>query len=102
MMPAQLARGVNRAANQVHGRSSSNYRNLILPTSAAGAYFLTNTIGTRPHLLELPFRYPFMENLVISLENIEANHHSEYTQIIPLRAVIEIESTDGAAATAEH
>src|SRR5262245_44210253 len=39
----------------------------------------------KAHLLELPFRYPFVKNLVISLENIEANHHSGYTQVIPLR-----------------
>jgi len=37
------------------------------------------------YLLELPFRYPFLKNLVISLQNIEANHHTGYTQTIPLR-----------------
>jgi hypothetical protein len=40
---------------------------------------------TKAHLLELPFRYPFLKNLVISLQTIEANHHSGYTQITPLR-----------------
>ena len=40
---------------------------------------------TKAHLLELPFRYPFLKNLVISLQTIEANHHSGYTQSIPLR-----------------
>jgi hypothetical protein len=39
----------------------------------------------KAHLLELPFRYPFVKSLVISLQNIEVNHHSEYTQVIPLR-----------------
>jgi hypothetical protein len=39
----------------------------------------------KAHLLELPFRYPFLKNPVISLENIEANHHSDCTQYIPLR-----------------
>ena len=37
------------------------------------------------HYLELPFRYPFAKNFVISLENIEVNHLSGYNQIIPLR-----------------
>jgi hypothetical protein len=41
----------------------------------------------KAHLLELPFRYPFVKNLVISLQNIEANHVSGYTQVIPLRWV---------------
>ena len=35
--------------------------------------------------LELPFRYPFLKNLVISLQAIEANHLSGYIQPIPLR-----------------
>jgi hypothetical protein len=39
----------------------------------------------KAHLLELPFRYPFAKNLVISLQTIEINHLSGYTQIIPLR-----------------
>jgi len=39
----------------------------------------------KAHLLELPFRYPFLKNLVISLQSIEANHHSGYIQSIALR-----------------
>jgi hypothetical protein len=39
----------------------------------------------KAHLLELPFRYPFVKNLVISLQDIEANHVLGYTQVIPLR-----------------
>jgi hypothetical protein len=39
----------------------------------------------KAHLLEAPFRYPFVKCLVISLQNIEANHHTGYTQVIPLR-----------------
>jgi hypothetical protein len=39
----------------------------------------------KTHLLELPFRYPFVKNLVITLQTIEANHHSGYIQSIPLR-----------------
>ena len=41
----------------------------------------------KAHLLEMPFRYPFLKSLVISLQNIEANHLSGYNQIIPLRWV---------------
>jgi hypothetical protein len=37
------------------------------------------------HILELPFRYPFLKSLIISLQTIEANHISGYTQSIPLR-----------------
>jgi hypothetical protein len=39
----------------------------------------------KAHILELPFRYPFIKSLVISLQTIEANHHSGYDQVIPLR-----------------
>jgi len=39
------------------------------------------------HRLEMPFRYPFVKSLVISLKIIEANHLSGYNQIIPLRWV---------------
>lgn len=35
----------------------------------------------KAHLLELPFRYPFLKSLVISLQNIEANHYSGYKTI---------------------
>jgi hypothetical protein len=39
----------------------------------------------KAHLLELPFRYPFVKSLIISLQDIEFNHHSDYNQIVPLR-----------------
>jgi hypothetical protein len=39
----------------------------------------------KDHYLEAPFRYPFVKSLLISLQSIEANHHNEYNQIIPLR-----------------
>jgi hypothetical protein len=39
----------------------------------------------KANLLEAPFRYPFIKSLVITLRTIEANHHSGYDQIIPLR-----------------
>jgi hypothetical protein len=39
----------------------------------------------KDHLLELPFRYPFVKNLIISLQTIEANYHTGDTQVIPLR-----------------
>src|SRR5262245_43367127 len=38
----------------------------------------------KSHYLEVPFRYPFLKNLIIALDAIEANHHNGYTQIIPL------------------
>jgi len=36
------------------------------------------------HYLEAPFRFPFIKSLVITLQYIEANHHSGYNQIIPV------------------
>jgi hypothetical protein len=39
----------------------------------------------KAHLLELPFRYPFIKSLIISLQSIEVNHHSGYIQPIKLR-----------------
>jgi hypothetical protein len=35
--------------------------------------------------LEMPFRFPFVKSLGISRQNIEANHHTGYNQIIQLR-----------------
>src|SRR5262245_18645682 len=35
--------------------------------------------------LDVPFKYPFVKNMLISLRNIEVNHHSCYTQTIRLR-----------------
>src|SRR5262245_41296067 len=37
------------------------------------------------YILEMPFKYPFVKNLLISLQNIEVNRHLGYNQIIPLR-----------------
>jgi hypothetical protein len=39
----------------------------------------------KAHYLEAPFRYPFVKSLVISLQDIEANHHTGDIQVIPLR-----------------
>jgi hypothetical protein len=39
------------------------------------------------HSLELPFRYPFVRKLTVSLAAIEAHHHSGYVQSIPVRWV---------------
>jgi len=39
----------------------------------------------KSHYLEALFKYPFVRSLVISLEDIEINHLSDYNQIIPLR-----------------
>jgi hypothetical protein len=39
----------------------------------------------KAHLLELPFKYPFLKSLVISLQDIEFNHVSGYTQTVPVR-----------------
>jgi len=37
------------------------------------------------HYLEAPFRYPFLKSLIFTLQYIEANHHSGYNQIVPVR-----------------
>jgi hypothetical protein len=39
----------------------------------------------KAHLLEAPFRYPFVKSLIISLQDIEASHHTGYNQVIGLR-----------------
>jgi hypothetical protein len=39
----------------------------------------------KAHILEAPFKYPFLKSLVISLQDIEAHHISGYNQVIPLR-----------------
>jgi hypothetical protein len=39
------------------------------------------------HYLEAPFRFPFLKSLIFTLQYIEANHHSDYVQLIPLRWV---------------
>jgi hypothetical protein len=41
----------------------------------------------KSHLLEMPFRYPFVKSLVISLQDIEFNHHSDYAQRVGLHWV---------------
>jgi hypothetical protein len=38
----------------------------------------------KAHYLEAPFKYPFVKNLIITLQAIEVNHHSDYIQIIPI------------------
>jgi hypothetical protein len=47
--------------------------------------FPKQTEWHKAYLLELPFRYPFVKNLVISLQEIEVNHHLDYAQTIRLR-----------------
>jgi hypothetical protein len=41
----------------------------------------------KSHLLEAPFKYPFVKSLLISRQFIEANHHSDYNQRIGLHWV---------------
>jgi hypothetical protein len=47
--------------------------------------FPSQSDWNKAHLLELPFRYPFIESLLISLQDIEVSYLSGYNQVIPLR-----------------
>jgi hypothetical protein len=38
----------------------------------------------KSYLLEMPFRYPFVKSLLVSVQNVEVNHHSGYNQRIAL------------------
>jgi hypothetical protein len=86
-MPPQLARGLwlKRQSRRKHSE-----RPLVetLPRIDIGDLCRWRVFPKdwhKAHLLELPFRYPFLKNLVISLEDIEANHVLGYTQVIKLR-----------------
>jgi hypothetical protein len=86
MMPPQLARSKRR-----HNRHSER-RKLVELTPHISIHDLLRWKAfpqsyDKSHLLEMPFRYPFMKSLVISLQEIEFNHHSDYTQRVGLHWV---------------
>jgi len=82
-MPAQLAR-----ANRRHDRHSKS-RPIIELTPHVSINDLCRwkvfpENYYTDHLLEMPLRYPFLKNLVISRQNIEFNHSCKYTQTFAL------------------
>ena len=86
-MPPQLARGL-RAKRQSRRRKEQRPLVEQLPRidiADLSRWQVFPKDWYKAHLLEMPFRYPFLKNLVISLAAIEANHHSGYIQSIPLR-----------------
>jgi hypothetical protein len=84
MMPAQLARAERPKRSEPRPLVEQLPRIDIIDL-CRWKVFPSQYDWNKAHLLELPFRYPFLKNLVISLQTIEANHHSGYTQVIPLR-----------------
>jgi hypothetical protein len=84
MMPLQLARTKRPKRSTPRPLVEELSRLEIADLCRYGA-FPSQYEWNVSYLLELPFRYPFLKNLVISLQNIEANHHTGYTQIILLR-----------------
>jgi hypothetical protein len=88
MMPARLARGL-KARRQSRRKSGPRFVEQLKAIDIADLcrwrVFPAQHDWHKAHLLELPFRYPFLESLVIFLENIEANHRSGYIEIIRLR-----------------
>src|SRR5262245_14995688 len=84
MMPPQLA-----ASNRRHDRHSQR-RKLVELTPNINIADLCRWKAfpqshDKSHLLEAPFKYPFVKHLVISCEIIEVHHHSGYIQPILLR-----------------
>jgi hypothetical protein len=88
MMPWQLARGL-KAKRQSR---STEQRPLVetLPRLNIADLCRLNAFPDQcdihgAYIFEMPFKYPFVKSLLISLQNIEANHHTGYPQRIPLR-----------------
>jgi hypothetical protein len=81
MMPPQLARAKRPKRSTPRPLVEELPRIEIADLCRYGAFPSQYEWHAR-YLLEL---YPFLKNLVISLQNIEANHHSGYIQSIRLR-----------------
>jgi hypothetical protein len=91
MMPPQLARGLaERRAKPRRFRGEPKPLAECLPSinvNDLARYRVFPSQWHVSHTLELPFRYPFVKRLVVSLAAIKAHHHSGYNQTIPLRWV---------------
>jgi hypothetical protein len=86
-MPWQLREGLRR-----HPKGSRTSRPLVellqhidINDLCRWKVFPSQYDWHKAHYLEAPFRYPFIKSLVITLQNIEVSHHSDYIQLIPLR-----------------
>jgi hypothetical protein len=84
MMPPQLARAKRPKRSQPRPLVEQLPRIDIIDL-CRWKVFPSQYDWNKAHLLELPFRYPFVKSLIISLQDIEANHHTGDTQIVPLR-----------------
>src|SRR5262245_45231659 len=86
-MPPQLERGLlaKRYSRRTEQRPLvEQLPRLDIDDLCRWNVFPTQHEWHKAHYLEAPFRYPFLKSLVISLDAIEANHHTGYNQIIPL------------------
>jgi len=84
MMPPQLARA-KRPKRSTPRPIVETLERLDIRDLCRWRVFPKQTEWHKAHLLELSFRYSFAQSFVISLQNIEVNHYSGYTQSIPLR-----------------
>jgi hypothetical protein len=85
MMPPQLRRGLkNRRRNSEPKPIVEQLPRIDIADLCRFQVFPSQHEWHKDHYLEMRFRYPFVKSLVISLQNIEFNHHSGYNQVIPL------------------
>jgi hypothetical protein len=85
-MPPQLARAKRRRSRHSEPRPIvERLPRIDIADLCRWQVFPDQCDWHKDHLLELPFRYPFLKNLVISLQTIDANHVSGYIQNIRLR-----------------
>jgi hypothetical protein len=85
-MPPQLRRGLkNRRRNSEPKPIVEQLPRIDIADLCRFRVFPSQYEWHKDHYLEMPFRYPFVKSLVISLQNIEFNHVSGYNQIVPLR-----------------
>jgi hypothetical protein len=78
MMPPQLARA-KRPKRATRRPLVEEFPRREIPELCRYGAFPSQYEWNARYLLKLPFRHPFLKNLVISLQNIEANHHCGYT-----------------------
>jgi hypothetical protein len=86
MMPSQLRRGLaNRRKNAESKPIAEQLPSIDIAELCRLRVFPSQYEWNVDHHLEMPFRYPFVRSLLISLQSITFNHHSDYNQIVPLR-----------------
>jgi hypothetical protein len=86
MIPAQLRRGLaNRRKGAEPKAIVEQLPRVDITDLCRLQVFPSQYEWNVDHHLEMPFRYPFVKSLLISLQSIGFNHYSGYNQIVPLR-----------------